>query len=44
MAYEMIKRLQHLGEIDLLSQLGKAVEMKRKANKKLHEVRELSFD
>ena len=44
MAYEMINRLQHLGEIDLLSQLGNAVEVKRKANKKLHEVWELSFD
>ena len=43
MAYEMIKRLQHLGEIDLLFQLGNAVEAKRKANKKLHEVWELFF-
>ena len=44
MAYEMIKRLQHLGEIDLLCQLSIAVEAKRKANKILHEVWELSFD
>ena len=44
MAYEMIKRLQHLSEIDLLSQLCNAVEAKRKANKKLHEVWELFFD
>ena len=28
MAYEIVKRLKHLGEIDLLSQLGNAVEAK----------------
>ena len=33
MAYEMIKRLQHLSEIDLLSQLGNAVEAKKKQTK-----------
>jgi REP element-mobilizing transposase RayT len=44
MAYEMIKRLKQNGEVSLLLQLSNNVEAKRKANKKLHEVWELSFD
>jgi REP element-mobilizing transposase RayT len=44
MAYEIIKRLEQNGEIILLQQLGNNVEAKRKANKKLYEVWELSFD
>ena len=44
MAYEIIRRLQQLGETEILAQLSKGVESKRKANKKLHEVWELSFD
>ena len=44
MAYEIIKRLQAKGEIDLLLTLKNNVEAKRRANKKLHEVWELSFD
>ena len=44
MAYEIIKRLQAQGEMDLLAQLSNGVEANRKANKKLHEVWELSFD
>ncbi len=44
MAYEIVRRLEQQGESDLLAQLAKGVEAKRKANKKLHEVWELSFD
>ena len=44
MAYEIIKRLQAHGEKDLLELLSNNVEAKRKQNKKLHEVWELSFD
>ena len=44
MAYEIIKRLEQNGETVLLQQLSNHVEAKRKANKKLHEVWELSFD
>ena len=44
MAYEIIRRLQQLGETEILAQLSKGVESKRKANKKLHKVWELSFD
>jgi REP element-mobilizing transposase RayT len=44
MAYEIIKRLQQMGETAILAQLSRGVEPKRKANKKLHEVWELSFD
>ena len=44
MAYEIIRRLHQLGETEILAQLSKGVESKRKANKKLHEVWELSFD
>ena len=44
MAYEIIKRLQQMGESEILAELSKGVEAKRKANKKLHEVWELSFD
>ncbi len=44
MAYEIIKRLQQMGETGILAQLSSGVEAKRKANKKLHEVWELSFD
>ncbi len=43
-AYDIIKRLQEINEADLLKTLSKSVEAKRKANKKLHEVWELSFD
>ena len=44
MAYEIIKRLQQMNEIELLAELSDGVEAKRKANKKLHAVWELSFD
>jgi len=44
MAYEIIKRLEQNGETALLEQLSSNVEARRKANKKLHEVWELSFD
>ncbi len=44
MAYEIIKRLEQNGETALLQKLSNHVEGKRKANKKLHEVWELSFD
>ncbi len=43
-AYEIIKRLEQNGETALLQKLSNHVEAKRKANKKLHEVWELSFD
>ena len=43
-AYEIIKRLEQNEEIILLQLLSNHVEEKRKANKKLHEVWELSFD
>ena len=44
MAYDIIKRLRQNNEVDLLSLLANAVEMKRKANNKKYEVWELSFD
>lgn len=44
MAYEIIKRLGNNGEAILLKELSNNVEAKRKANKKLHAVWELSFD
>jgi REP element-mobilizing transposase RayT len=44
MAYNIIHRLQQMEETELLNQLSNDVEAKRKANKKLHEVWELSFD
>lgn len=44
MAYEIINRLQQMNEIELLAELSDGVEAKRKANKKLHAVWELSFD
>ncbi len=44
MAYEIIKRLEKNNETALLEQLAGKVESKRKENKKLHEVWELSFD
>ena len=34
MAYEIIKRLQQMGESEILAELSKGVEAKRKANKK----------
>ncbi len=43
-AYDIIKRLQQMGESEILAELSKVVEAKRKANKKLHEVWKLSFD
>ena len=44
MAYDLVKRLKENNEIELLSLLANAVETKRKANNKKHEVWELSFD
>ena len=44
MAYEIIKRLHQNRETGLLEQLSNHVEAARKANKKQHEVWELSFD
>ena len=44
MAYDIIKRLKENNEVDLLNLLADAVETKRKANNKKHEVWELSFD
>ena len=44
MAYEIIKRLEKNEEALLLQELRNNVETKRKANNKLHEVWELSFD
>ena len=44
MAYEIVKRLKQMGESKTLAELSRGVEAKRKANKKLHEVWELSFD
>jgi REP element-mobilizing transposase RayT len=44
MAYEIIKRLEDGKESELLQQLSNDVETKRRQNKKLHEVWELSFD
>jgi len=44
MAYDIIKRLKENNEVDLLNLLADAVELKRKANNKKHEVWELSFD
>ncbi|HMP22059.1 MAG TPA: hypothetical protein PKC39_13945 [Ferruginibacter sp.] len=44
MAYEIIKRLGQQGEKELLLRPANNVEAKRKANNKLHEVWELSFD
>ena len=42
MAYEIINRLENGNETALLEQLAGNVESKRKENKKLHEVWELS--
>jgi len=44
MAYEIVNRLEKNGEMELLQLLKKNVEAKRKENKKLHNVWELSFD
>lgn len=44
MAYEMIARLKQYKETALLAELAGGVEAKRKANKKQHDVWELSFD
>jgi REP element-mobilizing transposase RayT len=44
MAYEIIKHLELNRETTLLQKLSNSVETKRKANNKLHEVWELSFD
>ena len=44
MAYEIIKRLEANNETKLLQQLSADVEPIRKANEKLHEVWETSFD
>jgi REP element-mobilizing transposase RayT len=44
MAYEIIKRLELQGQTAVLEQLQNNVSTNRKANKKLHEVWELSFD
>ena len=44
MAYEIIKRLEENDEAGLLQKLSADVEPIRKANKKLHEVWETSFD
>ena len=44
MAYDIIKRLKENNEIELLNLPANAVERKRKANNKKHEVWELSFD
>ena len=44
MAYDIIKRLKENNECELLDLLSDAVEIKRKANNKKHEVWELSFD
>ena len=43
MAYDIIKRLKENNEIELLNLLADAVEPKRKASNKKHEVWELSF-
>ena len=44
MAYDIIKALKENNESELLNLLSDAVETKRKANNKKHEVWELSFD
>ena len=44
MAYDIIKTLKEKNECELLNLLSDAVEIKRKANNKKHEVWELSFD
>ena len=44
MAYEIIKRLEANSEAGILQQLSAHVEPIRRANKKLHEVWETSFD
>ncbi len=44
MAYDIVKRLKENNEIELLNLLANAVERKRKANSKKHEVWKLSFD
>ncbi len=44
MAYEIIRRLTEAEETELLSTLQNEIEEKRKANNKLHNVWELSFD
>ena len=43
-AYDIVKRLKEKQESNLLNTLAKNVEVKRRANHKLHEVWELSFD
>ncbi len=43
-AYEIVKRLEHQGEIGILEQLQKAVRAKDKERNKLHEIWEDSFD
>ena len=43
MAYDIDKRLKENNEIELLNLLANAVERKRKANSKKHEIWELSF-
>jgi REP element-mobilizing transposase RayT len=44
MAYEIVNRLKKNNESSLLLQLSSNVEIKRKANKKKHDIWELSFD
>ncbi len=44
MAYEIVERLKNAKEIDMLRYLEEAVEPGRQANKKQHELWELSFD
>ena len=44
MAYDIIKRLKENNDVELLNLLADAVETKRRANNKKHEVWELSFD
>src|SRR5678815_3775154 len=44
MAYEIINRLKARGEKDLLLTLQSNIEVKRRINKKLHDVWKLSFD
>jgi len=44
MAYEIIKRLKEQNQLKILEQLAASVEPDRKANRKQHDVWELSFD
>ena len=44
MAYELIKRLKHNNETEILGLLSSNIETKRKENNKQHNVWELSFD